>query len=117
MELLFMRFFRRLVGGATWSIGWTAQTDSYPTISYTCPYCRNAKGSQQWQAGGAGFKGVAPIPTCCAQAIPYPVDDDTYLAHLSARARFSDDAGHPITFERTAWEGDYGYGQHDPGSF
>lgn len=109
MELFFVRWWRGIRGSTAWSIGWTGMVDRYPAITYRCPACKNIGGSQDWVAGTKGFQGVVPVPHCCANAIPYPVENDEYLAHLSAKPRFSPDAGTPVTFERKSWDGEFEY--------
>jgi hypothetical protein len=91
MELFFFRFFRKAAARWSWQIGYTSARDSRPKIEYYCPFCKNVNGSQAWVSNSKdGFAGRAPVARCCAQAIPYPVDNDEYLAHLTAKPRFAD---------------------------
>ena len=90
MELFFFRFFRKTAARLSWQIGYTSARDSRPKIEYYCPFCRNVNGSQAWVSGSKdGFAGRAPVARCCAQALPYPIDNETYLEHLTAKPRFA----------------------------
>jgi hypothetical protein len=116
MELQFLRFFRKLVGRG-WQIGWAASSDAtYPKIEYYCPFCKNRANTQAWMATHPhGFMGRAPVARCCPEALPYPVDDNEYLEHLSAKTKYVPDAGRPVTFDRSGADEGYGYQMHDPG--
>lgn len=140
MKLFIFSLFRKLTGRG-WQIGWTAGEDgSLPKIEYHCPFCRNTPGAtpetfveadkkdpkyrppevrtQAWVAAGPnGFNGIAPVARCCAAALPYPVDDNDYLEHLSAKPKHPVDAGRPVMVQRSESDGEYEYEQYVPRGF
>jgi hypothetical protein len=86
LELSFLRPLVRWLG-IGWKCSWTSQRDSYPAIEYHCPACGK---SDAWVSGINGFNGVAPVPHCCANASPFPMNDESCVVHLFAKPRFSD---------------------------
>jgi hypothetical protein len=86
LQLFFFKPVAKFLGMG-WNCSWTSQRDSYPAITYRCPMCGK---EDAWVAGISGFKGIAPVPKCCANAIPFPTDDESCTAHLNAKPKFSD---------------------------
>lgn len=71
--------------GVGWSVGFTS--GGFPKWEYVCSYC----GKPSFNVSNAsGFQGAVPVVKCCKDAVPYPVRDEEFLRHLSARPRFND---------------------------
>jgi hypothetical protein len=86
MELFFIRPLMKFFG-VGWHMRFTSNgRDNYPVVEYVCAFCGN---ENVWQAGGAGFRGVAPVSKCCPQAVPYPVGREDFAAHLLVPAKLN----------------------------
>jgi hypothetical protein len=110
LEFIFLKPVVRFLG-LGWSVRFTSGKDSYPAIQYRCPFCH---GEDAWVAGINGF-GVAPVPKCCANATPYPTNDESFVVHLKAKPRFSDGKAVPTRFlDMDEGSGETGYVRGNP---
>jgi hypothetical protein len=115
MELFFLKRLRAFLND-DWTIKWTGEYDRYPAIEYKC---RGCKAHLLWIAEGPkGFKSVSPVAKCCANAVPYPVDDPAYEAHLRELPRW-DNKREPVERFVDNWDklpGEYPYEKSNPGT-
>jgi hypothetical protein len=115
LEFIFLRPLQRWLG-VGWRVRFTSGKDSYPAVEYKCPVCGKA---DAWVSGIAGFCGVAPVPHCCKNFIPFPMNDESSAAHLNAKPKFSD--GKPpvnpyIDTDEGGATGQTGYIRGNPGA-
>jgi hypothetical protein len=71
-----------------WKATFTSQRDRLPVLEFKCPFCKR---DDVWVAHN-GFGGVAPVPNCCPNATPYPMNDAGMVAHLSMKPKYPTDA-------------------------
>jgi hypothetical protein len=85
MELFFFKRLRAFFDDG-WVIRFTGKYDLYPAVEYKCPFCQR---QLSWVASNVnGFNGKPPVINCCPNAVPYPVGNPEYLAHLMARPKW-----------------------------
>ena len=84
ISLFFLKPLSRFLG-IGWSVKFTSGKDSYPCAEYVCPFCKK---QDAWITGRLGFNGVAPVAKCCANAVPFPIADEKFAAHLNAKVRW-----------------------------
>jgi len=65
--------------GEGWHVGFTSGRDKFPTATYHCPFCHQVT---PFVAQHNGFNGIPPKFACCKDSVPYPVNDETFAAHL-----------------------------------
>lgn len=114
IQLNFLQKIQRWLNTG-WHCGFTSRKDSYPLLEYKCPFCGR---EDAWISGINGFNGVVPKVTCCANAVPYPLDEASFAKHLTANPKFHDGEEPRSPFVDTwdsGFDGKFGYEKSNPG--